>query len=96
MIKQTLQRIIGYCKCRLNGIRQSGKCYIGLNCKIVNRGSMLVGEGVIVRPSTDMYTSKGAQLIIESHAEIGRMSTLSAVNQIVIGGGANRATCFYS
>lgn len=87
MIKQTLQHIIGYCKCRANKIITKGNCYIGINCKIVNGGSIEIGENVKIRPYTNIYAVKDASINLASNVEIGRDSTLSAYNQIVMRGG---------
>ena len=88
MIKTIVQHILGYVMCRLNGVKLRGKCYIGLGTKIVNRGEIEVNDGVKVGPSSWICSgNKKTKIVFGKDANIGTHSTLSAHNQIVIGGG---------
>ena len=56
MIKNIIKSISTFYKSKLNNIVTGRRCYIGLNVNIVNHGTMILDDNVIVRPSTELYT----------------------------------------
>lgn len=54
--------------------------------KICNKGIMVFGDGVTVRPSVDMYTHRPeSKIVFGEKTEIGNHSTISAYNEIIFG-----------
>jgi len=82
-IKNTLCRIICVC----NGVDQGRGAYIGLNCKIVNKGKMIIGDNVSIRPQTHVYLSVDSVIEIGEGSDIGRGSTISSCHKVRIGKG---------
>lgn len=87
MIKNIIKSISTFYKSKLNNIVTGRRCYIGLNVNIVNHGTMILDDNVIVRPSTELYTHirKRSILKLGNGTEIGRDSTISSFNKIVLG-----------
>ena len=84
-MKEFIKYLLGFLKCKMHNIKCVGKCYIG-GGKISNNGIMVFGDGVIVRPSVDMYThTPESRIELGCKTEIGNHSTISAYNEIIIG-----------
>ena len=84
-MKELIKYLLGFLKCKIHHIDCGGKCYIGKG-KIRNHGIMILGDGVIIRPSVDMYThTSKSKIELGDKTEIGNHSTISAHNEILIG-----------
>lgn len=84
--KKIAKNIITYFRAKLNKIAIGKNCDIGFNDKIVNRGAIICGDNIIIRPSTGIYTHiKNSKIYIGDNTEIGRDSTISSFNEIVFG-----------
>lgn len=88
MIVDLVKRLITFVKIKSNHLScVFGASYIGLDVKIVNRGQIVFGENVIIRPSTGLYTNPGIMLSIGSNTEIGNHSTIAAHHKVIIENG---------
>lgn len=88
MIVDLVKRLITFVKIKSNHLScVLGASYIGLDVKIVNRGQIVFGENVIIRPSTGLYTNPGIMLSIGSNTEIGNHSTIAAHHKVIIENG---------
>ena len=87
MIADLVKRLITFVKIKNNHLKCGGANYIGLNVKIVNRGQIVFGKNVIIRPSTGLYTNPGIMLSIGSNTEIGNHSTIAAHHKVIIENG---------
>ena len=74
MIANLVKKLITFIIIKGNRLNCGGASYIGLDVKIVNRGKIVFGENVIIRPSTGLYTNPGIMLSIGSNTEIGNHS----------------------
>ena len=84
-MKDFFKFLLGFLRCIRHNIVCGGKCYIGSG-SILNKGKMYFGNGVVVRPSTDIYTHTDNSLIeLGNNTEIGNHSTISAYNKVIIG-----------
>lgn len=84
-MKTLVKYLLGFFKCKIYKIEHKGKCYI-TSGKVRNRGSIIFGNDVIIRPSTDIYTHvTTSKIVVGDKVEIGNHSTISAYNKIVIG-----------
>lgn len=84
-MKEFVKHFLGLLKCKKHNIKCIGKCYIG-GGKICNNGIMFFGDGVVVRPSVDMYTHRPeSKIVFGEKTEIGNHSTISAYNEIIFG-----------
>lgn len=83
LLKQILTRLI----CMKNSIPYTKDSYWGIGTKVVNLGGeRIFGKGIVVRPFTILYTKeKNSRLIINDYTEIGRNSTISAKNSVILG-----------
>lgn len=86
-MKRKLQCIIGRVKCLLSGIQAGKSCYIGYDCKIKNKGFIIMHDEVRIRPGTHLYSNRDSSIILEDNVEIGRNSTISSHHKIVFGKG---------
>jgi acetyltransferase-like isoleucine patch superfamily enzyme len=85
-MKRVLKSSITFFKCRFNKIKSGRNVYIGLDVKIVNRGTCILSDNVIIRPSSDLYVNHMAsQIFLGEGTEIGNHSTISSKNQVYIG-----------
>lgn len=87
MITDLIKKLITFIKIKCNHVSSEGGNYIGLDVKIVNRGKIVFGKDVIIRPSTGLYTNPGIMLSIGSNTEIGNHSTIAAHHKVIIGNG---------
>lgn len=87
MIKKIIKNLIGWCQCKRFGIASESNTYIGARCKIVNMGGVKFLDKVTIRPDTHIYVDATSQLCIGNNTEIGRGSTITASNLIIIGDG---------
>lgn len=88
MIVDLVKRLITFVKIKSNHLSCVwGASYIGLDVKIVNRGQIVLGKNVIIRPSTGLYTNPGIMLSIGSNTEIGNHSTIAAHHKVIIENG---------
>ena len=83
MIADLVKRLITFVKIKNNHLKCGGANYIGLNVKIVNRGQIVFGKNVIIRPSTGLYTNPGIMLSIGSNTEIGNQRFLINIIPII-------------
>lgn len=84
MIADIVKSLITFLKVKANHLDVGGQNYIGLNVKIVNRGKMLLGNNVIIRPSSGLYTNPGITLVLGDNVEIGNHSTIAAHHSVII------------
>lgn len=84
MIAKWIKSVITFWKVKANHIDSGGQNYIGLDVKIVNMGKMSLGNNVIIRPSTGLYTNPTKVLKIGDNVEIGNHSTIAAHHEVVI------------
>jgi len=78
-----IKRVLSYIILKINNIDRGGS--VGFNVKIINRGYIHIGKGSSIRPSTHIYSSnKRTKIIIGDNVDIGRDSTISAQNSIII------------
>ena len=84
MIVKLIKNVITFCKLKKYHIDSGGVNYIGIDVKVVNRGKILLGNKVIIRPSTGLYTNPGVILKIGDNVEIGNHSTIAAHHEVVI------------
>lgn len=94
-IKNIVKRFLGMCYSRRYNIHAGRALYIGKDCKIINRGEIRCGDYTCLRPSTHIYLSQGAEVILGSNCEIGNHSVISAVNRVEIGDGVLTAPNVY-
>lgn len=84
-LKDFVKFLLTKIKIETSHINTGKNCYIGLNVNIIHSGGVILGNDVIIRPSTDIYaTPKGAKIIIGNNSEIGNHSTISANRLIEI------------
>ena len=83
-IQQIVKSVITFYKSKRNHLAIGGGNYIGLDVKIVNCGEIRLGNNVIIRPSTGLYTNPGKCLTIGDGTEIGNHSTIAAHHEIII------------
>lgn len=86
MITNILKHIITFIKVKVNHLNSGGANYIGLDVKFVNRGTITLGNFVIIRPSTRIYASNAQSLVsFGDGTEIGEHSTISSCNRVIFG-----------
>ena len=66
MIVDLVKRLITFVKIKSNHLSCGGANYIGLDVKIVNRGQIVFGKNVIIRPSTGLYVSSHPSGVLHS------------------------------
>lgn len=86
MMVNIIKRVITFMKLKANHLNSGGANYIGLNVKFVNRGRIVLGCNVIIRPSTRVYAGNSQSLVsFGDGTELGEHSTISSNNRIVFG-----------
>lgn len=88
MIAELVKRLVTFVKIKSNHLNCvcGGGIYIGLDVKFVNRGTITLGDSVIIRPSTRVYAGNPQSLVsFGNGTEIGEHSTISSNNRIVFG-----------
>jgi len=83
-IQEIIKYTIGCIKAKLNDVKCGRRCYIGLDVKICNSGGVKILDNVKIRPSSALYVSAHATLMIGNNVEIGNHSVISAYNTIII------------
>lgn len=94
-IKQIVKQLLGFYYSRRYNIHAGRGLYVGKDCKIINRGKIQCGDHTCLRPSTHVYLSEGAEVVLGSDCEIGNHSVISAVNRVEIGDGVLTAPNVY-
>ena len=84
MVKQMIQDLIGNVKCAMGHIQHGKYCYVGINVKIVNRGGVILGDNVKVRPSSGLYTNSKSKIVMGNNVEVGNHSTIAAHHKVII------------
>lgn len=86
MISKVIKATMTFVEAKSNGVQLSGGGnYIGLNTKIVNRGTMKLKGQVSVRPSCALFCHEATSLLeIGKGSDIGNHSRISSVNKIII------------
>lgn len=85
MIIKAIKNLITFIKVNTNRLNSGGN-YIGIDVKFVNRGTVILGRSVIIRPSTRVYAGNSQSLVsFGDGTEIGEHSTISSNNSIVFG-----------
>lgn len=87
MIIKAIKNLITFIKVNTNRLNSGGGGnYIGIDVKFVNRGTVILGRSVIIRPSTRVYAGNSQSLVsFGDGTEIGEHSTISSNNSIVFG-----------
>lgn len=86
MIVEVIKGLITFFKVRANHLNSGGGNYVGFDVKFVNRGTITLGDSVIIRPSTRVYAgSSNSSILFGDGTEIGEHSTISANCKIVFG-----------
>jgi len=83
-MKKFIQRMIGMVKCKLSKIKVERACYVGINVKVVNNGTILCKKNVTIRPFSHIYAEQGSEIIFHDNVEIGRNSTISSQRKIIL------------
>jgi len=64
-MKTVLKSIVTFFKCWFGKIKSGKNVYVGLDVKVVNRGTCTLSDNVIVRPSSYLYVNyKVSQLFL--------------------------------
>lgn len=99
MIAELVKRLVTFVKIKSNHLNCvcGGGIYIGLDVKFVNRGTITLGDSVIIRPSTRVYAGNPQSLVsFGNGTEIGEHSTISSNNRIVLVNMCSRVPIFLS
>lgn len=85
MIAKVIKSLITFWKAKSNRLKIGGGNYINMNVKFVNRGTIILGNDVTVRPSTCVYANNGRSIVsFGNHTEIGNHSTISSHVEVVL------------
>lgn len=86
MIAKVIKFLITLMKVKSNHINSGGGNYVGINVKFVNRGTIVLGKNVIIRPSSRIYAANSqSHVSFGEGSEIGEHSTISSYNRIIFG-----------
>ena len=86
MIIKTIKDLITFIKVKANHLHSGGANYIGFDVKFVNRGTITLGNSVIIRPSTRVYAGNAQSLVsFGDGTELGEHSTISSNNKVIFG-----------
>lgn len=85
VIKDIVKNCIGIIKSFLAHVKSGKNVYIAINVHFRNRGKIILGNDVIIRPSCDIYTiSKWGRMELGDQTELGNHSTISCMNSVVL------------
>lgn len=85
MMKNIIKIIIGTLRGLFFGIVISPGVYIGKNCSIKGKKSIVIGKDTTIRPGVQIWTSKKGKINIFEGVEIGERCRISIANELKIG-----------
>lgn len=83
-IKYMIKCFLGYSRCKANRIKPNYHVYIGKGVNVVGGQLIKIGQGVIISPDVDLW-STGGNISIGNGTVIGKRCRISIANSLIIG-----------